>query len=85
METVHLGTIDYTILIVYTIFVLGIGFTLKRFMKSSNDFFLSGRSIPAWITGLAFISATLSGRASSSRLSRCLHVNCRSSVEHVSS
>ncbi len=59
MENVHLGPIDYTILIVYTVFVLGIGFALKRFMKSSNDFFLSGRSIPAWVTGLAFISANL--------------------------
>jgi solute:Na+ symporter, SSS family len=59
MEFVSLGRIDYMILIVYTLFVLGIGIALKRFMKTSNDFFLSGRSIPAWITGLAFISANL--------------------------
>ena len=59
METVALGRIDYAILIVYTLFVLGIGVALKRFMKTSTDFFLSGRSIPAWITGLAFISANL--------------------------
>ena len=59
MESVHLGPIDYTILIVYTLFVLGIGLTLRRYMKTSTDFFLSGRSIPAWITGLAFISANL--------------------------
>jgi SSS family solute:Na+ symporter len=39
--------------------VLGIGFALKRYTKTSTDFFLSGRSIPAWITGLAFISANL--------------------------
>ena len=57
--TVRLGSIDYAILIIYTLFVLGIGFALKRFMKTSTDFFLSGRSIPAWITGLAFISANL--------------------------
>lgn len=56
---IQLGTVDYSILIVYTLFVLGIGFALKRFMKTSTDFFLSGRSIPAWITGLAFISANL--------------------------
>src|SRR5207237_8841571 len=37
----------------------GIGLALKRVTKSSLDFFLSGRSIPAWITGLAFISANL--------------------------
>ena len=39
--------------------MLGIGFALKRYTKTSTDFFLSGRSIPAWITGLAFISANL--------------------------
>ena len=55
----HIGPVDYTILIVYFAFVLGIGFVLKRFTKSSEDFFLSGRSIPAWICGLAFISANL--------------------------
>lgn len=59
MENLHLGYVDYTILIIYTAFVLGIGFALKRYMKTSTDFFLSGRSIPAWITGLAFISANL--------------------------
>jgi SSS family solute:Na+ symporter len=46
-------------MVVYFVFVLGIGFALKRYMKTSTDFFLSGRSIPAWITGLAFISANL--------------------------
>ncbi len=51
--------IDYTIMAVYMVFVLGVGFVLKRMMKTSTDFFLSGRSIPAWITGLAFISANL--------------------------
>jgi SSS family solute:Na+ symporter len=51
--------IDYAVMVVYFVFVLGIGFALKRYMKTSTDFFLSGRSIPAWITGLAFISANL--------------------------
>jgi len=46
-------------MVVYFVFVLGIGVALKRYMKTSTDFFLSGRSIPAWITGLAFISANL--------------------------
>jgi SSS family solute:Na+ symporter len=54
-----LTNIDWTIMIIYFAFVLGIGFALKRYMKTSTDFFLSGRSIPAWITGLAFISANL--------------------------
>ena len=51
--------IDYIIISVYFVFVLGIGFVLKKYMKTSADFFLSGRSIPAWITGLAFLSANL--------------------------
>src|SRR3989440_4423807 len=59
MQSIHLGSIDYLILIVYFAFVLGIGWALKRFMKGSGDFFLSGRSIPAWVTGLAFLSANL--------------------------
>ena len=59
MPTVQLSTVDYLILIVYTVFVLGIGWALKRFMRTSTDFFLSGRSIPAWVAGLAFISANL--------------------------
>jgi SSS family solute:Na+ symporter len=44
---------------VYFAFVLGIGVALKRYMRTSTDYFLSGRAIPAWITGLAFISANL--------------------------
>jgi solute:Na+ symporter, SSS family len=59
MATVRLGQIDYVILIVYVAFVLGIGVVLKRYMKTSTDFFLSGRSIPAWIAALAFVSANL--------------------------
>src|ERR1051325_5979785 len=55
----NLTAIDWIIMLVYFVFVLGIGFALKRYMKTSSDFFLSGRSIPAWITGLAFISANL--------------------------
>jgi len=46
-------------LLIYFGFVIGIGWILKRYMKGSTDFFLSGRSIPAWVTGLAFISANL--------------------------
>jgi SSS family solute:Na+ symporter len=59
VEHINLGAIDYAILIVYFAFVLGIGWALRRFIRSSNDFFLSGRSIPTWIAGLAFISANL--------------------------
>jgi SSS family solute:Na+ symporter len=55
----HPHWIDYSIIGIYFTFVLGIGFVLKKYMKTSTDFFLSGRSIPAWITGLAFLSANL--------------------------
>lgn len=55
----QLQWIDYSIMAVYVVFVLGIGWMLKRKMRTSTDFFLSGRSIPAWICGLAFISANL--------------------------
>jgi SSS family solute:Na+ symporter len=59
MQGIHLGPVDYVILGIYFVFVLGIGFALKRYTKTSTDFFLSGRAIPAWIAGLAFISANL--------------------------
>src|SRR5687768_13742149 len=54
-----LTAIDWTILVLYFLFVLGIGYALKRYMRSSEDYFLSGRSIPAWVAGLAFLSANL--------------------------
>src|SRR6195952_1874625 len=53
------NAIDYAIVLAYFAVVLGIGFVAKRYIKSSLDYFLSGRSLPAWITGLAFISANL--------------------------
>ena len=56
---IQLGAIDYAILIIYFAFVLGIGWALRRFIKSGDDFFLSGRAIPAWVAGLAFMSANL--------------------------
>src|SRR3982751_4921478 len=51
--------VDWTVMLIYFLFVLGIGIALKRYMKTSTDFFLSGRSIPAWVAGLAFLSANL--------------------------
>ncbi|GAA3036973.1 sodium:solute symporter family protein [Actinokineospora globicatena] len=51
--------IDYVLLGVYFVVVLGIGALARRSVSSSLDFFLSGRSLPAWVTGLAFISANL--------------------------
>ena len=57
--TFSLGAIDWTIILIYFIFVLGIGWALKRYMKDSKAFLEAGRSLPAWVTGLAFISANL--------------------------
>ena len=59
MQPIQLHWIDYTILIAYVAFVIGIGWALARYMKTSSDFLTSARSIPTWVTGLAFISANL--------------------------
>jgi SSS family solute:Na+ symporter len=59
VETFSLSIIDYAIMAIYFIFVLGIGWALKKYMKSSTQFLEGGKSIPSWITGLAFISANL--------------------------
>ena len=60
METlIQANWVDYLILAIYFAFVLGIGILAKRQVSDSLDFFLSGRSLPAWVTGLAFISANL--------------------------
>src|SRR5438094_144278 len=50
-----LGWVDYAVMALYFAFVLGIGAALRRYVRTSEDFFLSGRSITAWVTGLAFI------------------------------
>jgi len=55
----NLDAIDYAIIGLYFVVVLGVGFAARRAIKTSVDFFLSGRSMPAWVTGLAFISANL--------------------------
>ncbi|GED00045.1 sodium:solute symporter [Kocuria varians] len=54
-----LSWVDYLILFVYFAAVIGIGLAARRRVRTSMDFFLSGRSMPAWITGLAFVSANL--------------------------
>jgi SSS family solute:Na+ symporter len=60
-DALRLGTnwVDYLLIAVYFAFVLGIGIMARRAVSTSLDFFLSGRSLPAWVTGLAFISANL--------------------------
>jgi solute:Na+ symporter, SSS family len=55
----RLQPIDWAIMALYFVFVLGVGYSLRRSMKTSSDYFLSGRSISAWVAGLAFLSANL--------------------------
>ncbi|GAA0511216.1 sodium:solute symporter [Paractinoplanes deccanensis] len=54
-----LDIFDYLILVLYFGTVLGVGFAARRAIRTSADFFLSGRAMPAWVTGLAFVSANL--------------------------
>jgi solute:Na+ symporter, SSS family len=56
---ISLGTIDYAIVFIYFGFILAIGWMVKGGLRSSSDFLTADRSLPAWITGLAFISANL--------------------------
>src|SRR6267154_957027 len=56
---VRLAPVDLAIVVFYFVLVLGIGFYLKRFAKTGEDFFLAGREMTAWVAGLAFVSANL--------------------------
>ena len=55
-----MSPVDYVIVIIYFLIVLGIGFYLKKFAGTGEDFFMAGRKMTAWIAGLSFISANLS-------------------------
>ncbi|MFD9125075.1 sodium:solute symporter family protein [Kitasatospora sp. NPDC059571] len=55
----HVDWVDYAVLAVYFAVVLGIGLAARRSVRTSLDFFLSGRALPAWVTGLAFVAANL--------------------------
>ena len=59
MLRLHVNPFDYTILGIYFALVVAIGVIARRAIATSEDFLLSGRSLPAWVTGLAFISANL--------------------------
>ena len=56
---VHLSAVDLAIIAIYFALVLAIGFYLKRFAQTGEDFFLAGREMTAWVAGLAFVSANL--------------------------
>ena len=59
MTTITLNPVDWLILAVYFSFILGLGYYLKRFTRSQEDFFLAGRRNSAWVAGIAFLSANL--------------------------
>src|SRR6059058_5344330 len=56
---VRLSAVDLAIIVIYFVLVLAIGFYLKRFATTGEDFFLAGREMTAWVAGLAFVSANL--------------------------
>ncbi len=58
-ELIRLHAVDIAIIAIYFAIVLGIGFYLKNYAKSGDDFFLAGREMTAWVAGLSFISANL--------------------------
>ena len=59
MLHLNVGALDYLLIAIYFVFVLGIGYLARSQISTSLDFFLSGRRLPAWVTGLAFVSANL--------------------------
>src|SRR3954465_15665498 len=58
-KMISLSTVDIAIIAIYFLTVLAIGFYLKRFAQSSEDFFMAGREMTAWVAGLSFLSANL--------------------------
>src|ERR1051325_1688242 len=56
---VHMSGVDLVIIAIYFVLVIAIGFYLKRFATTGEDFFLAGREMTAWVAGLAFVSANL--------------------------
>lgn len=58
-QTIGLAFADWLIILIYFGFILGIGFYLKRFTTSAEDFFLAGRQNNSWVAGIAFLSANL--------------------------
>ncbi|MCL5671199.1 MAG: Na+/galactose cotransporter, partial [Acidobacteria bacterium] len=58
-KLISLSPLDLAIIVIYFIAVLGIGFYLKNFAKSGEDFFIAGREMTAWVAGLSFLSANL--------------------------
>ena len=59
MQAIGLQFVDWVIILFYFAFIIGMGFYLKKYTRSEEDFFLAGRRNSAWVAGLAFLSANL--------------------------
>jgi SSS family solute:Na+ symporter len=59
MQVITLSAVDWLIIVLYFVFIIGIGLHLRRFTKTGEDFFLAGRRNSSWVSGLAFLSANL--------------------------
>ena len=59
MPSIGLSVLDWLIIAIYFAFILGLGYYLKRFTRSQEDFFMAGRKNSAWVAGIAFLSANL--------------------------
>ncbi|HTX19997.1 MAG TPA: sodium/solute symporter [Bacteroidota bacterium] len=59
MTSIHLGIFDWATIAIYFAFILWIGFYLKKFTRTDNDFFLAGRRNSMWVCGIAFMSANM--------------------------
>lgn len=56
---VQLSWLDMLIILIYFFAVLGIGFLLKERVDTSDDFFLAGREMTAWVAGISFLAANM--------------------------
>ncbi len=56
---VSLNWVDTLVIVLYFIFVVGIGFYLLRYTRTGEDFFLAGRRMSSWVAGLSFVAANL--------------------------
>lgn len=59
MASIGLSVLDWLIIAIYFVFILGLGYYLKKFTKNQEDFFMAGRKNSMWVAGLAFLSANL--------------------------
>jgi SSS family solute:Na+ symporter len=59
MATIELAVLDWAIIVLYFVAIIGIGLYLRKFTKTGDDFFMGGRKNSSWVAGLAFLSANL--------------------------